>query len=239
MRGPRRRDALVERSLPLVCQLARRHQQGSEPLDDLVQVASLAPLRGHRPLRSRAHHRVLVVRRSDHPRRTQAAFLRSDGPVRVHAATRTRLPRPSRTRSIPAGAPPSLTPRRWRARDRRTRSDVALQAKPASGSLHIQSRAVSGRSASPRARGECRYLRALRVPTGPADEGSGTLRETDRSGHGSASPARRPCSTNSGRVRDMPHVRRAGFQAPTRARPCSSYPKRLRGLDESLTACLA
>lgn len=41
--GARRdRDALVERFLPLARQLARRYQGGSEPLEDLEQVASLA-----------------------------------------------------------------------------------------------------------------------------------------------------------------------------------------------------
>jgi RNA polymerase sigma-B factor len=39
------RDALVERFLPLARQLARRYQRGSEPLDDLVQVASLGLLK--------------------------------------------------------------------------------------------------------------------------------------------------------------------------------------------------
>ena len=35
------REALVERFLPLARQLARRYQRGNEPLDDLVQVASV------------------------------------------------------------------------------------------------------------------------------------------------------------------------------------------------------
>jgi RNA polymerase sigma-B factor len=35
------RDELVERFLPLARQLARRYQRGSEPLDDLIQVASI------------------------------------------------------------------------------------------------------------------------------------------------------------------------------------------------------
>jgi RNA polymerase sigma-B factor len=38
---PRAREELVERYLPLARQLARRYQRGREPLDDLVQVASL------------------------------------------------------------------------------------------------------------------------------------------------------------------------------------------------------
>jgi RNA polymerase sigma-B factor len=39
------RDALVERFLPLARQLARRYQRAGEPLDDLVQVASLGLLK--------------------------------------------------------------------------------------------------------------------------------------------------------------------------------------------------
>src|SRR3954468_5882269 len=35
------RDELVSRFLPLARQLARRYQRGNEPLDDLVQVASI------------------------------------------------------------------------------------------------------------------------------------------------------------------------------------------------------
>jgi RNA polymerase sigma-B factor len=38
---PRARDELVERFLPLARQLARRYQRAEEPLDDLVQVASI------------------------------------------------------------------------------------------------------------------------------------------------------------------------------------------------------
>ena len=44
-RARRDRDALVERFLPLARQLARRYQGGSEPLEDLEQVASLALVR--------------------------------------------------------------------------------------------------------------------------------------------------------------------------------------------------
>jgi len=40
-RNPAARDALVERFLPLARQLARRYQRADEPLEDLVQVASL------------------------------------------------------------------------------------------------------------------------------------------------------------------------------------------------------
>jgi RNA polymerase sigma-B factor len=39
------RDQLVQRFLPLARQLARRYQRGGEPLDDLVQVASLGLLK--------------------------------------------------------------------------------------------------------------------------------------------------------------------------------------------------
>src|SRR3954452_20013436 len=38
---PAAREALVERFLPLARQLARRYQRAEEPLEDLVQVASL------------------------------------------------------------------------------------------------------------------------------------------------------------------------------------------------------
>ena len=40
-RDPAAREALVERFLPLARQLARRYQRAEEPLEDLVQVASL------------------------------------------------------------------------------------------------------------------------------------------------------------------------------------------------------
>jgi RNA polymerase sigma-B factor len=40
-RDPVAREALVERFLPLARQLARRYQRAEEPLDDLIQVASL------------------------------------------------------------------------------------------------------------------------------------------------------------------------------------------------------
>ncbi|MBI5106364.1 MAG: SigB/SigF/SigG family RNA polymerase sigma factor [Solirubrobacterales bacterium] len=40
-RDPRLREQLVERYLPLARQLARRYQRPEEPLDDLLQVASL------------------------------------------------------------------------------------------------------------------------------------------------------------------------------------------------------
>ena len=40
-RDPAAREALVERFLPLARQLARRYQRAEEPLDDLIQVASL------------------------------------------------------------------------------------------------------------------------------------------------------------------------------------------------------
>jgi RNA polymerase sigma-B factor len=42
---PAAREALVQRFLPLARQLARRYQRGSEPLDDLIQVASLGLLK--------------------------------------------------------------------------------------------------------------------------------------------------------------------------------------------------
>ena len=42
---PAAREALVERFLPLARQLARRYQRGGEPLEDLVQVASLGLLK--------------------------------------------------------------------------------------------------------------------------------------------------------------------------------------------------
>ncbi|HEY7632507.1 MAG TPA: SigB/SigF/SigG family RNA polymerase sigma factor [Thermoleophilaceae bacterium] len=42
---PRTRNELVDRFLPLARKLARRYEQTSEPLDDLVQVASLALLK--------------------------------------------------------------------------------------------------------------------------------------------------------------------------------------------------
>jgi len=40
-RDPAARDELIERFMPLARQLARRYQRANEPLDDLVQVASI------------------------------------------------------------------------------------------------------------------------------------------------------------------------------------------------------
>lgn len=40
-RDPAARDQLIQRHLPLAHKLARRYQRGCEPLDDLVQIASL------------------------------------------------------------------------------------------------------------------------------------------------------------------------------------------------------
>jgi RNA polymerase sigma-B factor len=42
---PAAREALVQRFLPLARQLARRYHRGTEPLDDLIQVASLGLLK--------------------------------------------------------------------------------------------------------------------------------------------------------------------------------------------------
>src|SRR5688500_17427497 len=42
---PLAKEALVDRFLPLARQLARRYQRAEEPLDDLVQVASLGLLK--------------------------------------------------------------------------------------------------------------------------------------------------------------------------------------------------
>src|ERR1044072_5879762 len=42
---PQLREALVERYLPLARSIARRYARGAEPLDDLVQVASVGLLK--------------------------------------------------------------------------------------------------------------------------------------------------------------------------------------------------
>src|ERR671930_172290 len=44
-RDPELREALVERYLPLARSIARRYARGAEPLEDLVQVASLGLLK--------------------------------------------------------------------------------------------------------------------------------------------------------------------------------------------------
>jgi RNA polymerase sigma-B factor len=46
--GPQNRERLVERFLPLARKLARRYQYGREPLEDLVQVASLGLVKAAR-----------------------------------------------------------------------------------------------------------------------------------------------------------------------------------------------
>ena len=66
---PRLREALVERFLPLARSIAKRYRKAEEPFDDLLQVASLGLLKADRPLRPRARHRVLQLRRADDRRR--------------------------------------------------------------------------------------------------------------------------------------------------------------------------
>ena len=62
------RAQLVDRFLPLARQLARRYQRGGEPLDDLIQVASLGLLKAIDRFDPEPRDRVLELRRADHPR---------------------------------------------------------------------------------------------------------------------------------------------------------------------------
>ncbi len=71
-RDPRAREELVRRFLPLARKLARRYSGAREPFEDLLQVASLGPGQGDRPLRPRARDGVLLVRGAHDPGRAQA-----------------------------------------------------------------------------------------------------------------------------------------------------------------------
>ncbi len=73
----RAREQLVERYLPLARQLARRYQRAEEPLEDLVQVASLGLLKAVDRFDRGARGRLLQLRRPHHPRRAQAPLPRS------------------------------------------------------------------------------------------------------------------------------------------------------------------
>jgi RNA polymerase sigma-B factor len=117
--GTRRdRDLLVERFLPLARQLARRYQGGSEPLEDLEQVASLALVRavdGFDPTRGTAFSSYAVpsiagaIKRHfrDHgwsvrvPRELQELSLRVE---RVSQELSTRTGRPPSTAEVAASA---------------------------------------------------------------------------------------------------------------------------------------
>ena len=71
---PVAREALVERFLPLARQLARRYQRAGEPLDDLIQVASLGLLKAIErfdPNRETAFSSFAVP---DDPRRAEASL---------------------------------------------------------------------------------------------------------------------------------------------------------------------
>ena len=66
------REELFQRFLPLARKLAARYTNPHEPIEDLVQVASLGPAGRHRPVRPRPRGAVSGVRHPDHPRRAQA-----------------------------------------------------------------------------------------------------------------------------------------------------------------------
>ena len=62
------REELVERFLPLARQLARRYQRQNEPLDDLMQVASMGLVKAIDRFDPESRHRLLDLRRADDPR---------------------------------------------------------------------------------------------------------------------------------------------------------------------------
>ena len=106
---PARRSS--QRFLPLARQLARRYQRGGEPLDDLIQVASLGPAEGDRPLRAGPADRVLLVRGADDPRRAQASLPRQGlvgpRPARPAGDGRPRRARDRGARSCALGRAPT------------------------------------------------------------------------------------------------------------------------------------
>ena len=73
-REPALRDELVSAHLGLAEYLARRFANRGEPLDDLVQVASLGSDKGGRPLRPGTGSRILYLRDTYHRRRIEAPF---------------------------------------------------------------------------------------------------------------------------------------------------------------------
>ena len=70
------REEVVQRFLPLARQLARRYAGAGEPLEDLVQVASLGLVKAVDRFDPSARRRLLLLRRPDHPRRAQAPLPR-------------------------------------------------------------------------------------------------------------------------------------------------------------------
>ena len=128
------REQLVQRFLPLARQLARRYQRGGEPLDDLIQVASLGLLKAIDRFDPTPRDRVLELRRPDHPRRAQAPLPRQGlvgarparpagarGPARAGRARRSRAS---------SAAPPTPAELAERAR-RHASSRCSRRARPA------------------------------------------------------------------------------------------------------------
>ena len=75
-RRPEDREWLVERYLPLARHVAARYSGGSEPIEDLQQVAVARARQGDRPLRPVARDELLQLRRADDLRRAAAPLPR-------------------------------------------------------------------------------------------------------------------------------------------------------------------
>ena len=70
------RERVIQEQLPLAEFLARKFAGRGEPLDDLVQVASVGLIKGRRPLRRGPEDRVLDLRDAEHPGGDQALLPR-------------------------------------------------------------------------------------------------------------------------------------------------------------------
>ena len=116
-RRPEDREWLVERYLPLARHVAARYSGGSEPIEDLQQVASLGLVKAIDRFDAVARRELLQLRRAD-DRRRAAALLPRPHVVAAGPARRAGAGREDRQGRVGAAAGPR--PRADRRRARRT-----------------------------------------------------------------------------------------------------------------------